>query len=420
MGKGTPAVPRAVKDQDTPLPLKLEDLQLSPLSYFGPLRALLTELHGYKEHPNRKLFYDGYVSLLLLCYFNPVIRGLRQVEQLSSFAKIQQELGVSRASPASLSEASHVFDPKPLAHIFERLAAQVCAKDTPALPEEVPEDMQLIAVDGTLLDALARMLWAVWLDQYENAAKVHLHFNVCRGVPVLFDLTDGNGDEKKSLKEHLAAACLYLIDRGYVDYKLYQEINAAGSSFVGRLRCNAALEVLTSRPLTAKDRAAGVESDQEVWLGSIKDGTRIPRPVRVIEVHVKNPPARNLKPKLAKVNGKVKAIRTQEEEFDAWLVTDRMDLPADVVVLLYRYRWHVETFFRWFKCVLGCRHMFAESPQGLTIQIYAALIAGLLVVLWTGCKPTRYVLSAIAFYLAGLATWEELRRELDRLKPARA
>ena len=420
MGVGTSTVAQSPKAQEALPPLKLEDLQLSPLSYFGPLRALLTELHDYKKHPNRKLFYDGYVSLLLLCYFNPVIRGLRQIQQFSSFAKIQKELGVTRASLASLSEASHVFDPKPLAHIFERLAAQVCAKDTPALPEGVPEAMQLIAVDGTLLDALSRMLWAVWLEKYENAAKVHLHFNVSRGVPVVFELTEGNGDERKSLQEHLAADCLYLIDRGYVDYKLYQEINTAGSSFVGRLRSNAAMEVITSRPLTEKDRAAGIESDQEVWLGGVKENTRVPRPVRVLKVHVKNPPARNLKPKVAKVNGKVKLIRSHEEEFDAWLVTDRLDLPADVVVLLYRYRWHVETFFRWFKCVLGCRHLFAESPQGLTIQIYVALIAGLLIVLWTGCKPTRYALSATTFYFGGIATWEELRRELDRLKPARA
>ena len=116
----------------------------------------------------------------------------------------------------------------------------------------------------------------------------------------------------------------------------------------------------------------------------------------------------------------MKIIRTHEEEFDAWLVTDRMDLNADVIALLYRYRWHVETFFRWFKCVLGCRHLFAESPQGLTIQIYTALIAGLLVVLWTGRKPTRYAHSARAFYLQGYATWDELRRELDKLKPAEA
>jgi hypothetical protein len=94
MGEDLPAIPRAATGKGALPPLNLKDLQLSPLSYFGPLRALLTELHGYKNHPNRKLFYDGYVSLLLLCYYNPVIRGLRQIEQLSSFAKIQQELGV--------------------------------------------------------------------------------------------------------------------------------------------------------------------------------------------------------------------------------------------------------------------------------------------------------------------------------------
>ncbi len=416
--RATPIAP-AANVSDTLPPLGMEALQLSGLSYFGPIKALLVDLHDQKKHCNRTLFYDAYISLLLLSYFNPVIRGLRQIEQMSRCAKVQEDLGIAPVSKASFSEASHVFDPKPLARIFERLAGQVCATDKPALPQGVPEDLQLIAVDGTLLDALARMMWAVWLEQYENAAKVHLHFNVSRGVPVLMDLTDGNGNEKESLKKNLKALCLYLIDRGYVDYDLYQAIIEIGSSFVARLRCNATMEVIKTRLLTAADRAAGVESDQEVWLGNVKAGTRISKPVRVIKVHVKNPPSRNLKPKRAKVNGKVKIIRTHEEEFDAWLVTDRMDLAAEIVVLLYRHRWHVETFFRWFKCVLGCRHLFAESPQGLALQIYAALIAGLLIVLWTGRKPTRYALSALAFYFQGWMTLEELHAELDRLKTAR-
>jgi hypothetical protein len=184
----------------THTPLHLADLQLSALNYFGPLRKLLADLHTYKLHPNRKLFYDGYVSLLLLCYFNPIIRGLRQIEQMSNFKKIQKELGVSRAALGSLSEASRVFDPKPLAGIFADLASQVSAVDKPELPKEIPEEMQLIAVDGTLMDALSRMLWAVWLEKYENAAKVHLHYNVSRGVPVFMELTDGNGNEKQSLR----------------------------------------------------------------------------------------------------------------------------------------------------------------------------------------------------------------------------
>jgi len=386
------------------------------LFYLQQIGALLERLHQQKTHPNRNLYFDHYISLLLLSYFNPVIHGLRQLQQLTDMQKVREHLGVKHASLGSLSEASQVFDPKALAGIFTQLAGQVTAADGLKRPPGVPEDIALIAVDGSLLEALARMVWAVWLEKYENAAKVHLHFDLSRGVPVYIDLTAGNGDEKASLRQHLAAACLYILDRGYVDYTLYQEIIAAKSSFVARLRCNAALETIKSRPLSAADRAAGVVSDEEVWLGDAKTGTQMPHPVRVIKVHVQNPPSRSLKPKLAKVNGKVKIIRTYDEEFDAWLVTDRMDLAAEIIALIYRYRWHVELFFRWFKCVLGFRHLFSESPNGVLLQVYAALIAGLLIVLWTGRKPNRYAFSLICFYLQGWATLEELLAGLERLK----
>jgi len=53
-------------------------------------------------------------------------------------------------------------------------------------------------------------------------------------------------------------------------------------------------------------------------------------------------------------------------------------LPAELVVLLYRRRWQVELFFRWLKCLLGCKRWLAESRQGATLQIYLALIAAVL------------------------------------------
>ena len=34
---------------------------------------------------------------------------------------------------------------------------------------------------------------------------------------------------------------------------------------------------------------------------------------------------------------------------ELWLLTDRLDLPADLVALAYRHRWTVELFFRWIK-----------------------------------------------------------------------
>ena len=57
------------------------------------------------------------------------------------------------------------------------------------------------------------------------------------------------------------------------------------------------------------------------------------------------------------------------------LATDRMDLDAELVALGYRFRWSVELFFRWLKCILGCRHLLSQSRNGVAIQIYLAIIA---------------------------------------------
>ena len=98
-----------------------------------------------------------------------------------------------------------------------------------------------------------------------------------------------------------------------------------------------------------------------------------------------------------------------------WLVTDRLDLEADLVALAYKYRWTVELFFRWLKCVLGCRHLVAESPNGVLLQMYAAFIVCLLIQLRTGRQPTKRTFEAVQFYLLGWVSDEELDRHLASL-----
>jgi IS4 transposase len=96
-----------------------------------------------------------------------------------------------------------------------------------------------------------------------------------------------------------------------------------------------------------------------------------------------------------------------------------MDLPAETIAMIYRYRWQIELFFRWFKCVLGCRHLMAHSLNGLTIQVYSALIASLLITLWTGRKPTKRTFEMLCFYFMGWATDQEVATHIENLKEAR-
>ncbi|MEZ5941662.1 MAG: transposase [Planctomycetaceae bacterium] len=92
------------------------------------------------------------------------------------------------------------------------------------------------------------------------------------------------------------------------------------------------------------------------------------------------------------------------------LATNARDLPAELIAVAYRYRWQIELFFRWLKCVLGCRHLLSHCESGVTLQVYAAVIASLLISLWTGSKPTKRTWEMLCHYFSGWATLEELHQ----------
>ena len=95
-------------------------------------------------------------------------------------------------------------------------------------------------------------------------------------------------------------------------------------------------------------------------------------------------------------------------------------LSAALVSLVYRRRWSIELFFRWIKCTLGCRHFLAESPRGVALQLYLALIASVLIYLYTGQRAPRRVMEMLQFYLMGWAELEDLMAAIARANAARA
>jgi hypothetical protein len=74
----------------------------------------------------------------------------------------------------------------------------------------------------------------------------------------------------------------------------------------------------------------------------------------------------------------------------------------------------VELFFRWLKCVLGCKQLLTTSENGVAIQIYTALIASLLIVLWTGRKPVKRTWEMLQFYFQGWASLDEVQAHLEK------
>lgn len=393
-------------------PLREEDLR--GFKYLRNIIPLFERFHLVKAHHNRDLHYDQYLSLILLYYFNPIITSLRGIQQASHLEKVKQTVGITGTSLGSLSEAQHVFD----AHLLAPLISELAQKAMPL--EQNPQikalEQTLTAVDATVLKALPTMLWALWLDDQHRAAKLHLEFDICKWAPTRAEITDANANEKTHLKQALSAHRLYVLDAGYGYYSLLEDIRKARSSFVVRLRDNAVWETREERPLTADDHRAGVMRDRVVRLGCAQKQEDLTAPVRVIQIFHRGDSSR---PRRSRVSSK-KAFRTTKGDYTLLLATDRMDLPAETIALIYRYRWSaVGGFFRWFKCVLGCRHLMAHSLNGLTIQVYCALIASLLITLWTGRKPTKRTFEMLCFYFMGWATDQEVATHIENLKEAR-
>jgi IS4 transposase len=230
-------------------------------------------------------------------------------------------------------------------------------------------------------------------------------------VPTRIDVTRNGGgerDERAVLARTLEAGRCYIKDRGYVKFTLFNEINAIDSSYVCRLRDNSNYTVIEDRPLSDKAKAAGVLQDAIVEFGTTgKADSRPDHPIRLITIkmtpHVKR--------------GKYQGGSTGPGS-DGLLriATNLLDVPAEIIGLIFEYRWTIEIFFRFFKHVLGCRHLLSHDQRGIEIQVYCAIIACMLISLWTGRKPTLRTYEMVCHYFSGLADEEELLAHIAKLK----
>jgi hypothetical protein len=245
----------------------------------------------------------------------------------------------------------------------------------------------------------------------QHAFRLHLGFEVDRHVPTHFAITDARGggesDERIVLRKRLLSDHTYVMDRGYAQFRLFNDIHAAGSSYVCRVRDNTApAAVLRDNPLSERDREAGVLSDQVVTLGkSWGVSGECDHPVRLVCIKT-TPHAKR---------GKY-AGGTSGPASDGVLriTTDLLDAPAYVIAFLFQARWTIEVFIRFFKQTLGCRHLLSTKAQGIEIQVYAAVIACMMLNLLTGRKPGKWMVTLMSLYLAGWASDADVRRELTR------
>ena len=385
---------------------KIKEKQLQGFKYFKAISTMLESLHGAGCQRdiagNRILHMDQYTSLILLYMFNPICTSLRSLQQVSELKKVQKFFGAARASLGSLSEASTVFDSKLLKNIIQELSTKL--SNVSSIPGFDNSKGILTAVDGSLIEAVGKMVWALWRSD-RNGIKVHCQYEILRGVPVSMEVTDANTSEKAVLSSILQPDRIYVLDRGYAKYGLLEEIVNIKSSFVCRIRDNAIYKTIEDKKLTYKAVKEEIVFDRIVELGGATAETKL-KNIRIVAV---------------KCNPKFRQSRTggrggPRQGQILLIATDRFDLEPETIAAIYKHRWTIEIYFRFFKHILGCRHLISHNKNGIEIQMYMAIIACMLISLWTGRKATLRTYEMVCWYFSGMADLEELEAHIARQK----
>lgn len=352
---------------------------------------------------NRTLFFDDYAKLTLVYLLNPLIDSISMLQRAAALPKLARQLGISDFSKASFSEAPAAFDPSLLQEVIKELAGEL--RKLPADPRLADIKRAIRLMDGTLLRALPKLVETLYRSNRDgkphHAWRTHTLLDPQTWVPTIMHLTGGSpkgaDNERRVLEAVLQKDHFYVVDRGYFDKKLLEQIVQIGSSYVFRMQENIQYEVIESRPLSPQAKADGVLSDAVVQLEGMTHRARLV--IVKADVHTK-------RTRKGYINSSGQML----------LLCDDLSLAAELISLLYRYRWTIEVFFKFLKQLLGCRHLISQRRNGVQIQIYCAMIACMLLNLQTGLKPTKAVLEILMWHMLGFADDKDVQERIEKTR----
>ena len=256
-------------------------------------------------------------------------RELLQVLEEDEFAKeyIAPPDGVGRST---FFEAMNTRALPQLIKMYELLQQQ--AKDI--LPVSSPELGNLVAVDGSLIDAVPAMEFADYRDGVKKA-KVHLGFNLNQGIPERIALSAGKADERPFVKKLVEPGQTMIADRYYQCHKNFDEYQSEKRHFVIRIKKSTKVKSIITEHVVPEGSHVFLEVTAQLGTKGIN---QTEKPVRVVGYRI--------------------------DQADYYVATDRFDLTAEQVAFAYKLRWDIEKFFGWWKQHLNVATM--RSPEAPT------------------------------------------------------
>ncbi|WP_071460333.1 IS4 family transposase [Bacillus massilinigeriensis] len=290
----------------------------------------------------KKLTTESFLKLLIYAQ-------LQEVESLHALSdclfddQLQKEIDLDSISISQLSRRLNGINPDLFQRLFLDLVSQIHVKT-----HYKKLIMPLKIIDSSTLPLnLTNHRWAKFRKK-KGGVKLHLR---------LVFMEDGKSYPEKAImttaKEHDRGQleilvddkeCMYVFDRGYLDYERFDRMTDEGYFFLSRLRKNAVIREVYDFKLP---EGSTVLSDQMVLIGTTQN--RAENYFRLLKV-----------------------IDTKGNTLH--LITNRFDLSAEEISEMYKSRWAIELFFKWIKQHLNIKKFYGQSEWAIQNQVFIALI----------------------------------------------
>ena len=328
-------------------------------TFFGPIEEAIKGMPPYTSGCNVPLKFtiDHYLKTLVFYHLqeHTSAQHLLQVLEQDDYARenIAPPGGIKKST---LSETINSKGLEQFLYVFNQLQLHASGILSPRFSELG----NIVAIDGSLIDAVFSMAWADYRKGAKKA-KVHMGLDVNRSIPGKLFLTDGKAGERPFVSQILSSGETGVMDRGYQSHELFDKWQEEGILFVCRIKAG------TRRTIIEK---LDIDPESCVFFDGI--------------VHLGTPGVNQTKKTLRLVGYEINKVKYQ-------VTTDRYDLTAEQIALIYKLRWDVEKFFAWWKRHLKVYHLIARSEHGLMVQILAGLITYLLLAIYCHKQHNEHV-----------------------------
>lgn len=244
----------------------------------------------------------------------------------------------------------------------------------------------LLSIDSSVVTLCSEMFpWASWSRQ-KGAVKLHLTLNHAGYLPEALVITTGTYSELTiARRQQYAKGTILVMDRGFLHFGWFRRLDQNGVYFVTRIKSDTRYEVVEHRSVSAKN----ILSDDLVRMTSRRSRKRYPKLMRLI------------------------TLETDEGERLEFL-TNHMGLSAATIADIYKDRWQIEVFFKLIKQNLRIKSFIGSSANAVWTQIWAAMIAMLMIKFLQLKSKAAWSFSNLTYFLRmNLLVYRDLWEWLD-------